>query len=192
MNLKAAMTAVAAAAVALGLSACGGSTQAAGIMPVPGGGATTTTVTPATTTVPTTTTTTVATPTSGPLSKEPTIKTPTTKAPTKLVTKDLIKGTGATAQNGDTVYVNYVGALYKNGKVFDASWKDNPGKASSFPLTAGSVIPGWVQGLQGMKVGGRRMLIIPPSLGYGKTGNPPTIPPNAPLIFVVDLLKVVK
>jgi peptidylprolyl isomerase len=190
MTLKAAMTAVAAAAVALGLAACGGSSKAGGVALVPGAGATNTTVTPATTTA-TTTTPTVTTPTSGPLAKEPTIKKPSGPAPTKLVIKDLVKGTGATAVDGDTVYVNYVGELYSNGKVFDASWKDTPGKAISFPLTTGSVIPGWVTGLVGMKVGGRRELIIPPSLAY-KNQKSAAIPPNSTLIFVVDLLKVTK
>jgi peptidylprolyl isomerase len=193
MTLKAMTTAVAAAAVALGLAACGGSTPAAGVMQAPGGGATNTTVAtvPATTTS-TTTTVTVTTPTSGPLATEPVIKKPTTAAPKTLVIKDLITGTGATAEQGDTVYVNYVGALFNNAKVFDASWKDTPGKAISFPLTSGSVISGWVKGLQGMKVGGRRELIIPPSDGYGKAGSGSTIPPNSTLIFIVDLLKVVK
>jgi peptidylprolyl isomerase len=194
MTLKAMTTAVAAAAVALGLAACGGSSKAGGVMLAPGGGPTNTTVAtaPATTSTPTTTTVTVTTPTSGPLATEPVIKKPTTPAPKTLIIRDVIKGTGATAEEGDTVYVNYVGALYKNGKVFDASWKDTPGKAISFPLTSGSVIPGWVKGLQGMKVGGRRELIIPPSEGYGKSGSGSTIPPNSTLIFIVDLLKVTK
>lgn len=190
MTLKAAMTAVAAAAVALGLAACGGSGKAQLVELVPSAGATTTTVTPATTTAPTSTTT-VTTPTSGPLSKEPTIVKPKGPAPSKLVIRNLIKGTGATAVSGDTVYVNYVGELYKNGKIFDASWKDTPGKAFSFVLGQGQVIAGWDQGVAGMKVGGRRELIIPPSLAYKSTGSG-TIPPNSTLIFVVDLLKVVK
>ena len=95
------------------------------------------------------------------------------------------RGTGATAEAGDTVTVNYVGALYKNGKMFDSSWKRHQ---TSRRRSAGSVIPGWVQGIPGMKVGGRRELIIPPSLAYGKAGSPPTIPANSTLIFVVDLL----
>ena len=194
MTLKASMTALAAAAAALGLAACGGSSKAGGIMPAPGGGATNTTIATvtATTTTATTTTASVATPTSGPLSKEPTIKRPTGPAPKKLVSTNLIKGTGATARDGDTLYVNYVGELYKNGKVFDASWKDTPGQTYSFVLGQGHVIPGWDHGLVGMKVGGRRELIIPPSLAYGKSGSGSVIPPNATLIFVVDLVKVTK
>jgi peptidylprolyl isomerase len=130
----------------------------------------------------------VKTPTSGPLSKEPTVTPPSGPAPTKLVTKDLIVGTGAEAKAGDTVTVNYVGVLYHGGKVFDASWKR--GETFSFPLGKGQVIPGWDQGVAGMRVGGRRELIIPAALGYGAQGSPPSIPPNAPLVFVVDLLGV--
>jgi peptidylprolyl isomerase len=126
------------------------------------------------------------TPTSGPLSKEPTVPHHSGPAPTKLVTNEIIKGTGTEAKTGDTVTVNYVGALYENGKVFDASWKRN--EPFQFTLGKGEVIPGWEQGVVGMKVGGRRELIIPASLGYGAKGSPPKIPPNAPLIFVVDLL----
>jgi len=128
------------------------------------------------------------TPTSGPLSTEPKVTVPTGPAPTKLETKELIVGTGAEAKDGDTVSVNYVGALYENGKVFDASWKRK--EPFTFTLGKGQVIPGWDQGIPGMKVGGRRELIIPASLAYGAKGSPPTIPPNAPLVFVVDMLSV--
>jgi peptidylprolyl isomerase len=113
---------------------------------------------------------------------------PTGPAPTKLVTKDLVPGTGQTVKAGQTVTVNYVGVLYKTGKEFDSSWKT--GQPATFPLTAGGVIQGWVQGIPGMKVGGRRELIIPASLAYGKAGRPPTIPANSPLVFVVDLLSI--
>jgi peptidylprolyl isomerase len=126
------------------------------------------------------------TPTSGPLSKEPHITPPSGPAPTKLVTKEIVKGTGAEAKTGSAVAVNYVGALYKTGKVFDASWKRN--EPFTFTLGKGQVIPGWEQGVIGMKVGGRRELIIPSALGYGPKGSPPSIPPNETLIFIVDLL----
>jgi peptidylprolyl isomerase len=122
------------------------------------------------------------------LKTQPAVPAETGPAPTSLTTHDLIVGTGAAATAGSTVTVNYVGALYKNGKIFDASWKRH--QTFTTPLSAGSVIPGWVQGITGMKVGGRRVLIIPPSLGYGAKGQPPTIPPNATLVFVVDLLRV--
>jgi FKBP-type peptidyl-prolyl cis-trans isomerase len=134
------------------------------------------------------TSTTAKTPASGPLSKEPKVTPPSGAAPTKLVTKELIAGTGAEAKAGDTVTVNYVGVLYKGGKEFDASWKRN--EPFSFALGQGQVIKGWDQGIPGMKVGGRRELIIPAELAYGAKGSPPTIPPNAPLVFVVDLLGV--
>jgi peptidylprolyl isomerase len=126
------------------------------------------------------------TPTSGPLSKEPSVAPPSGAAPTKLETKDLITGTGAEAKVGQTVTVNYVGELFHGAKIFDASWKRN--EPFSFPLGKGQVIQGWDQGIPGMKVGGRRELIIPAALAYGAKGSPPTIPANAPLVFVVDLL----
>jgi peptidylprolyl isomerase len=146
--------------------------------------ATSTSTTPTTST--SATTASVKTPATGPLSKEPTVTPPSTPAPTKLVTKELIVGTGPEAKAGDSVTVNYVGVLYKGGKVFDASWKRN----ETFPFVLGKsqVIPGWEQGIVGMKVGGRRELIIPSGLAYGAKGSPPTIPPNSALIFVVDLL----
>jgi peptidylprolyl isomerase len=126
------------------------------------------------------------TPTSGPLSKEPHVTPPSGPPPTKLVTKEIVKGTGTEAKTGSAVAVNYVGALYKTGKVFDASWKRN--EPFTFTLGKGQVIPGWEQGIVGMKVGGRRELIIPAALGYGAKGSPPSIPPNEALVFIVDLL----
>jgi len=130
--------------------------------------------------------TTVTTPTSGPLSTEPTVTIPPGAAPTTLVTKDLIVGTGPEAKAGETVTVNYVGVLYKGGKEFDASWKRK--EPFTFALGKGAVIKGWDQGIAGMKVGGRRMLIIPANLAYGSAGSGSTIPPNSALVFVVDLL----
>lgn len=128
------------------------------------------------------------TPTSGPLSKEPTVTPPKGPAPTKLVIKELIPGKGAVAKAGDSVTVNYVGVLYKTGKVFNASWESK--QPFPFVLGRGQVIPGWDKGVAGMRVGGRRELIIPASEAYGKAGRPPAIPPNSPLVFVVDLLAV--
>ncbi len=128
----------------------------------------------------------VKTPTSGPLATEPKVTPPTGPAPTTLEKKDLIVGTGKEAKAGEMVTVNYVGVLYKGGKEFDASWKRK--EPFPFELGAKKVIPGWDQGVPGMKVGGRRELIIPAELAYGKAGSPGGIPPNAPLVFVIDLL----
>ncbi|MGZ4220285.1 MAG: FKBP-type peptidyl-prolyl cis-trans isomerase [Solirubrobacteraceae bacterium] len=161
--------------LAAGLTACGSSSTAPGVEQAPSGGATQASI-------PTT-------PKPPPaLSKKPVVTVPKTAPPTKLVTKDLVQGTGQAASQGKTVTVNYVGVLYKTGKEFDSSWSRN--QPFTTALSPGSVISGWVQGLNGMKVGGRRELIIPPSLGYGKAGSPPTIPPNSTLVFVVDLLSV--
>ena len=107
--------------------------------------------------------------------------------PTELVANDLEEGTGPAAKAGDEVSVQYVGVNYKSGKEFDASW--DRGEPFTFALGSGMVIPGWEKGIEGMKVGGRRELIIPPELGYGAAGSPPAIPPNETLIFVVDLLE---
>lgn len=107
------------------------------------------------------------------------------------MSNDLITGTGASAADGDELTVDYVGALYSDGKVFDASWSHGgpKGVPFSFQLGAGQVIKGWDQGLVGMRVGGRRELIIPPSLAYGSTSQA-SIPANSTLIFIVDLLSV--
>jgi len=116
---------------------------------------------------------------------KPKVTVPKGAPPSSLETKDLEEGTGATAESGDVVKVNYVGVNYKTGKEFDASW--SRGEPFIFTLGAGEVIPGWDQGIEGMKVGGRRELIIPPELAYGAAGSPPVIPPNETLVFVVDL-----
>jgi peptidylprolyl isomerase len=84
--------------------------------------------------------------------------------------------------------MQYVGALYSDGPEFDASW--DTGQPFDFTLGEGTVIAGWDQGIVGMRVGGRREMIIPPDLGYGPTGQPPDIPPDATLVFIVDLLDV--
>lgn len=108
--------------------------------------------------------------------------------PKTLVTKDKKAGSGATAKAGDQISVHYVGVVYTTKKLFDANWgEDEP---FSFKLGVGEVIKGWDQGVQGMKVGGERELIIPPNLAYGSEGVYPSIPPNATLVFLVELLKV--
>jgi peptidylprolyl isomerase len=119
---------------------------------------------------------------------KPKVKVPKGAPPKSLEIKDLEEGTGVAAKAGDNVSVNYVGVNYKSGKEFDASW--DRGEPLTFELGSGLVIPGWEKGLEGMKVGGRRELIIPPNLGYGSAGSPPTIPPNETLIFVIDLESV--
>jgi FKBP-type peptidyl-prolyl cis-trans isomerase len=117
---------------------------------------------------------------------KPKVEVPKGTPPKHLVVKDLEKGSGALARAGDEVTVQYVGVNYKSGKEFDASW--DRGEPFTFTLGAGEVIQGWDKGVEGMKVGGRRELIIPPNLGYGPSGSPPVIPPNETLVFVVDLL----
>ncbi len=121
------------------------------------------------------------------LSSKPEIPKPSGEPPTKLVTKDVVKGTGATAKAGDTVAVHYVGVLHETGEQFDASW--DSGRPFSFVLGQGNVIPGWDEGVAGMQVGGRRLLVIPPDLAYGEQGQG-SIGPNETLVFVVDLLNV--
>ena len=110
--------------------------------------------------------------------------------PDELVVQDLVVGKGKRARSGDVVSVKYVGVLFKNGKEFDASWKGGKGQTFQFPLGNGQVIPGWDQGVLGMREGGRRKLIIPSELGYGARGFPPDIPADAALIFDVDLVRV--
>lgn len=120
--------------------------------------------------------------------KKPEVTPPEGEPPSELECVDVVVGDGATAEEGDQVTVQYVGVNFDDGKQFDASW-DN-GQPFPFQLGAGSVIPGWDEGVVGMKVGGRRELIIPPDLAYGAQGQPPTIKPDSTLVFVVDLLDV--
>jgi peptidylprolyl isomerase len=102
------------------------------------------------------------------------------------VIKDLIAGTGAEATAGIKVTVNYVGVLYKGGAVFDASWLRK--EPATFGLS--EVIAGWTKGIAGMKVGGRRELIVPSGLAYGARGSGSKVPPDSALVFVIDLLGV--
>lgn len=119
-------------------------------------------------------------------SVKPVIEVPDEPAPTELVTEDIVTGDGAAAKAGDQLTVQYVGVDYETGEQFDASW--DTGQPLPFELGAGNVIPGWDEGIEGMKVGGRRQLTIPPELAYGPQGQPPDIGPDATLVFVVDLL----
>ena len=119
---------------------------------------------------------------------KPTVEVPKGPAPDHLVVKDLKTGDGAEAKAGDQLSVQYVGVLYDGGKQFDSSW--DRGQPFSFQLGGGQVIPGWDQGVAGMKVGGRRELIVPPNLAYGAQGQPPSIPANATLVFVIDLVSI--
>jgi peptidylprolyl isomerase len=118
---------------------------------------------------------------------KPKVVPPQGPAPKKLVKKELIKGTGAEAKPGDKVTVQYVGVGYKSGTEFDSSWSRK--EPFSFTLGAGEVIRGWDVGVAGMRVGGRRELITPPSFAYGSTGTE-VIAPGATLVFVIDLLAV--
>ena len=124
----------------------------------------------------------------GTLGKKPSVSVPSGSAPTTLQKTDLIAGTGAEAVTGKKVTVQYVGVSFSTKKQFDASW--DHGEPFSFVLGQGRVIQGWDEGVPGMKVGGRRQLVIPPDLGYGPQGSPPVIGPNETLVFVVDLVSV--
>lgn len=124
-----------------------------------------------------------------PLKKtKPTVTVPKGAPPKQLETKELEEGTGPAAKAGDLVVVHYVGVTYKDGKEFDSSWSRS--EPFGFTIGSGEVIPGWEQGLVGMKVGGRRELIVPGELAYGEAGFPPAIGPNETLVFVIDLLDI--
>ncbi|HEX4734936.1 MAG TPA: FKBP-type peptidyl-prolyl cis-trans isomerase [Thermoleophilaceae bacterium] len=188
---------VALAAACIGLAACGSSAKTADI---PSGSGSTTASTTATATA--TTETTATTPTfakataevtkladaiSTDTKKKPKIPKASGNPPTKLMVVDVVKGKGAPAAAGDTLTVDYAGDSWSTGKEFDASW--NSGQPFPVTLGAGQVIKGWDDGLQGMRQGGRRLLVIPPELGYGSSGSGSKIKPNETLLFVVDLRK---
>lgn len=119
--------------------------------------------------------------------KQPTVVVPPGNPPRQLESADLIVGSGATAKDGDSLTLQYVLATYSSRKVIQSSWTSQP---FAFTLGRQQVIPGWDKGVVGMKVGGRRELIIPPSLGYGNESPGAGISANDTLVFVVDLLKV--
>ncbi|MEU6081197.1 FKBP-type peptidyl-prolyl cis-trans isomerase [Streptomyces sp. NPDC047108] len=120
--------------------------------------------------------------------EKPEIDFPGGEPPAELEIKDLWEGEGPVAKAGDNVSVHYVGVAFSSGEEFDASW--NRGTPLRFQLGVGQVIPGWDTGVQGMKVGGRRQLVIPPHLAYGDRGAGGRIKPGETLIFVCDLVSV--
>jgi len=123
------------------------------------------------------------------LSVKPVIQAGSGDPPTEVVVDDIVEGTGPAARTGDTVDVQYVGALFEDGTEFDSSWSRG-NQPFTVTLGQGQVIEGWEEGLIGIRKGGRREIIIPSDLAYGPTGQPPTIPADAALIFVVDAEKV--
>jgi peptidylprolyl isomerase len=123
------------------------------------------------------------------IATKPTVPKGSGAAPKALKAETLIAGSGPEIKNGQQATVQYVGVLFKNGKEFDASWGKGK-KPFQFALGGGQVIPGWDQGVLGMKVGERRRLTIPADLAYGAQGSPPKIGPNEPLIFDIDLKKI--
>jgi peptidylprolyl isomerase len=120
--------------------------------------------------------------------ERPQIDRPEGDIPFELGVEDLVVGAGDEAVSGSKVSVHYVGAAFSTGEEFDASW--NRGQPFEFRLGKGQVIPGWDQGVQGMRVGGRRQLTIPSAMAYGARGAGGVIKPHEPLVFVVDLLTV--
>jgi peptidylprolyl isomerase len=122
-------------------------------------------------------------------SEKPEIQIPADTAPSyQLELDDLHEGDGDEAVAGGMVEVHYVGVAWSNGREFDASW--DRGSTFKFKLGAGQVIQGWDEGVEGMKVGGRRKITIPPMMGYGKRGAGGVIGPDETLVFVVDLISV--
>ncbi|MYU33958.1 FKBP-type peptidyl-prolyl cis-trans isomerase [Streptomyces sp. SID8358] len=120
---------------------------------------------------------------------KPVIVVPEGVTTTELTIRDLVVGEGAEAQPGNVVQVHYVGVTLASGREFDSSWeRDRPFK---FAVGGGKVIKGWDRGVRGMRVGGRREIIVPPRLGYGRQSPSPLIPAGSTLLFVVDLLTVV-
>jgi FKBP-type peptidyl-prolyl cis-trans isomerase len=115
------------------------------------------------------------------------VKVPSGSPPAQLESADLITGSGPAAASGNNLTVQYVLATYSSGKVIQSSWTSQP---FTFTLGAGQVIPGWDKGVVGMKAGGRRELIIPPSLGYGASSPGPGIAANDTLVFVIDVQKI--
>jgi peptidylprolyl isomerase len=194
-------TAALMAVAALGIGACGDANSGDPIAELATNGAAATTTPAVTETATTATTATTTTPAASKgsgktikqlvifknLKKKPVIEQPSGAPPTKLYSRDIVKGKGKAAKSTDKVTVQYVGVSYSTGEQFDASW-DN-GSPFSFQLGKGAVIKGWDEGVPGMKVGGRRLLVIPPDLAYGDQANG-KIAANETLVFVIDLKKI--
>ncbi|MEU3605352.1 FKBP-type peptidyl-prolyl cis-trans isomerase [Streptomyces sp. NPDC035033] len=119
---------------------------------------------------------------------KPEVRVPEGDAPAELTVRDLVVGDGAEAKPGTVLKVHYVGVTFGSGKEFDASW--DRGEPFKFALGGGKVIKGWDRGVRGMRVGGRREIVVPPRLGYGRQSPSPLIPPHSTLVFVVDLVDV--
>jgi peptidylprolyl isomerase len=119
---------------------------------------------------------------------KPELPAPKGEPPEELVIRDIVRGKGPKAKQGDTLTMQYVGVSWSNCQQFDASW--DAGQPFPFQLGAGMVIQGWDRGMVGMQKGGRRLLVIPPDLGYGETGAGDAIGPNETLVFVVDLVEI--
>ena len=120
------------------------------------------------------------------LNSKPAVEIPDAPPPSELEVEDIVEGDGEAVGPGDELQVQYIGVSYGTGEEFDSSWER--GEPFAFQLGAGMVIPGWDEGLEGMMVGGRRRLTIPPDLAYGPQGSPPAIGPNETLVFVIDLV----
>lgn len=124
------------------------------------------------------------------LGTKPVIAPGAAAAPEELQYADIVEGDGEQAMTGDQVTAKYVGAIYETGKEFDSSWSRGPQETFGFRICGTDVVPGFAVGPTGMKVGGRRQIVMPAHLGYGAEGRPPSIPPDSTLVFVVDLVEV--
>lgn len=119
---------------------------------------------------------------------EPRLEAPEGTPPKRLVVVDIARGRGAVARRGDKITIRYLGIVYETGEQFDSTWERN--QTFTYKLGSGLTVPGFERGVEGMRVGGRRKLIVPPRLAYGARGLPPKVPPNSTLVFVVDLIEV--
>lgn len=168
--------------LALGLAACGSSgDDRAGSAPTPGAS-----VTPVASGTPACAPTGQGTTN---LAVKPVVVRGNVPAPADTTTYDIVCGAGQVAQRGDSVEVKYVGVLYSNGQEFDSSWKVAPDRTLGFQVGGANIIPGFSKGVEGMRVGGRREVVVPAKDAYGDQGIG-DIPPGATLIFVLDLVKV--